>query len=224
MTDPNGNPVLTLTNGQTLSGFGIVTGLVATVSGTTLAPGSASSVGTLTVTPANGNTGDASTLNGTLLLSLNRTNAQTSSSVVFASGNTATYGGTLAVTNIGPALHVGDVFQLFPSAVTTFASVSLATNDASGSAYTWNNNVASAGSVTVASVTSPINPNPPTIGFSLSGHTLNLAWPTNAGWLLQAQTNQLGTNWVTVPGSGSVTNLSIPVNTNGSVFYRLMYP
>jgi hypothetical protein len=48
------------------------------------------------------------------------------------------------------------------------------------------------------------------------------------GWTLQVQTNSLssglGTNWVTVPGSTTVTNVSIPVNaSDDSVFYRLMY-
>lgn len=67
------------------------------------------------------------------------------------------------------------------------------------------------------------------VTFSTSGGNLNLAWPSDhLGWTLQVQTNTLstglGTNWVTVPGSTTVTNMSIPVNTlDGSVFYRLMY-
>jgi hypothetical protein len=75
----------------------------------------------------------------------------------------------------------------------------------------------------------PINPLPGTIQVSASGSTLSLAWPTNAGWLLQAQTNSaqvgLGTNWVTLPGSGSITNLSIPMSlTNRATFYRMVHP
>ncbi|HEY1789809.1 MAG TPA: autotransporter-associated beta strand repeat-containing protein [Verrucomicrobiae bacterium] len=74
-----------------------------------------------------------------------------------------------------------------------------------------------------------INPLPGTVGFSVSGGALNLAWPTNAGWLLQAQTNSvrvgISSNWVTVPGSDSMTNLSVPVSpANGATFYRLIYP
>jgi hypothetical protein len=62
-----------------------------------------------------------------------------------------------------------------------------------------------------------------------NGH-VNLSWPSDhKGWRLQVQTNSvstgLGTNWVTVPGSTSLTNLSIPVDpANGAVFYRLVYP
>jgi hypothetical protein len=65
--------------------------------------------------------------------------------------------------------------------------------------------------------------------FSASGGNLNLSWPPDhLGWTLQVQTNSLssglGTNWVTVPGSTTVTNVSIPVNaSDDSVFYRLMY-
>jgi autotransporter-associated beta strand protein len=75
----------------------------------------------------------------------------------------------------------------------------------------------------------PINPLPGTIQVSVSGSTLNLGWPTNAGWLLQAETNSLqhglGTNWVTIPGSDAITNVSIPMSsTNGSTFYRMVHP
>ncbi|HMD54795.1 MAG TPA: hypothetical protein VKJ65_09625, partial [Phycisphaerae bacterium] len=123
----------------------------------------------------------------------------------------------------------GDTFQLFPSAVTSFAGVSLATTDASGNIYSWNNQVNVNGSITVASVTSAINPLPGTIQVSLSGNTLKLGWPTNAGWLLEAQTNSLasglGTNWALVSGSSSVTNMTITINpTNGAVFYRMQHP
>jgi hypothetical protein len=56
-----------------------------------------------------------------------------------------------------------------------------------------------------------------------------LAWPTNAGWILQEQTNSLstglGTNWVDVPGSESITSTNIAVNpASPSVFYRLHHP
>jgi hypothetical protein len=199
-----------------------VTGLVASLSGSTVMPGSASAVGTLTVAGDSG----ASTLGGNLLLNLNRTNSQTSSQLVFNTG-TVTYGGTLSVTNVGPALHVGDTFHLFPSAITSFAGVSLATTDASGNIYSWNNQVSVNGSITVASVTSAINPNPGSIQIRLSGNTLSLAWPTNGGWILQTNsTGLLDANaWFPYPGSTSLTNLNVIVPPGQSnVFFRLVYP
>jgi hypothetical protein len=78
--------------------------------------------------------------------------------------------------------------------------------------------------------------NPTNVTFSVntvgSTKTLNLGWPADhLGWILQAQTNTLGkglgTNWVDVPGSSSVTNESVTVGTGTntpSVFYRLRKP
>jgi len=63
-----------------------------------------------------------------------------------------------------------------------------------------------------------------------SGGQFQVSWPAaNLGWLLQAQTNSLATglrsNWVTVPGSGSVTSVNISIDpANGSVFLRLVSP
>lgn len=81
-----------------------------------------------------------------------------------------------------------------------------------------------------AGTTPVVNTAPTNIVVSVSGNQLTLAWPAdNTGWQLQAQTNApgagLGTNWVNVGGSTGVNSLVIPMNTtNGSVFYRLVYP
>jgi autotransporter-associated beta strand protein len=70
----------------------------------------------------------------------------------------------------------------------------------------------------------------PTLSNSVSGSTLTLSWPADhLGYSLQSQTNSLSsgltTNWVTVPGSGSVTTTNLPIsNGNPTVFYRLVYP
>jgi fibronectin-binding autotransporter adhesin len=202
----------------TLTGNGAINGDLQADPGSTTAPGTASTVGTLTVT-------NDINLGGNLLLTLNRTNVQNCSQLTTVFG-TITYGGTLSVTNVGPVLHVGDVFQLFPSAVSAFTGISLTTTDASGYVYAWTNNVAVDGSVAVASVTSPINPHPPVLRSSLTGRTLTLSWPTNAGWTLQMQTNSLAvglrTNWVDVPGSSLVTSTNITIGvTNPSVFFRM---
>jgi autotransporter-associated beta strand protein len=216
----NENESLTVFTGQTLRGDGEINGGLVASAGSTVAPGTLTSVGTFTV---NNNV----TLAGNLFLKLNRTNSQTSDQLVSTTGTIA-YGGTLTVSNSGPALQVGDTFQLFPSAVAAFAGISLPTTDASGNSYTWNNNIGVNGSITVATVSS-VNPLPGRLQFSVSGNTLSLSWPTNSGWLLQVQTNSLatglGTNWVTVPGSASVTSTNISINPAvGAAFYRLTPP
>lgn len=216
-----GDTTLTLYGGQTLLGDGNINGNVASLPGSVVAPGGNTTVGRLTVT-------NNITLNGNLTLSLNRTNAQTSSSLASVLG-TITYGGTLTVTNFGPALHAGDVFHLFPSAVTTFSGFNLATTDANGYTYTWQNNVAIDGSVTVTGAVPSVNPLPGPIQFNVSGTSLSLSWPTNLGWILQTQTNPLSvglwTNWMDVSNSSQVTSTNISVNpANGGVFFRLRHP
>jgi hypothetical protein len=61
-----------------------------------------------------------------------------------------------------------------------------------------------------------------------AGDQLTLTWPAErTGWTLQTQTNALaiglGTNWSDVPGSTATNVFSLPLNTNGCVFYRLIY-
>ncbi|MDB6018241.1 MAG: hypothetical protein JWR19_2730 [Pedosphaera sp.] len=209
---------LTLRSGQTLLGNGSLNGKLITAAGSILTPGP--SIGTLTVT-------NDIVLGGSLLLELNRTQAQTSDRLNTILG-TITGGGTLLVTNIGPALQAGDTFQLFSSAVSGFTTVNLPGTNSFGNTYNWTNKLALNGSIQILTVV-PANPLPGKIQFNVSGNTLSLSWPTNAGWLLQAQTNALNvglsTNWVTVPGSDLMTGTNITINpTDGVVFYRLIFP
>jgi hypothetical protein len=67
----------------------------------------------------------------------------------------------------------------------------------------------------------------------VTGNTLQLSWGAeyiNTGWLLQVQTNPpsssgLSANWVNVAGSDVTNQIFATISqTNGSVFYRLIYP
>jgi hypothetical protein len=75
-----------------------------------------------------------------------------------------------------------------------------------------------------------VNTSPTNIVFAASGGNLTLNWPSDhTGWQLQVQTNDLSvgisTNWVDVSGSTTTNQIVVPINlTNGSVFYRLVYP
>ena len=148
---------LTLNSGQTLGGSGTVNGNVIASSGSTIAPGT--SVGTLTVA---GNV----TLGGGMTMELNRSLTPNSDRLV-TSGGSITGGGTLTTTNIGPALQVGDTFQVFASGVSGITANLQTVDVLNGVTYTWNNNIASSGAITVASVT-PIGQ--PTLGVSQSGN------------------------------------------------------
>jgi hypothetical protein len=81
------------------------------------------------------------------------------------------------------------------------------------------------GPISVVDVTGITSVTPPSLVFSTSGG-LSLSWPADhIGWRLEAQTNGLNsTNWATVVNSTITNEASIEITTNGSVFFRLVYP
>ena len=212
--------VLNLGSGaaQALSGSGTVWGSVFATGGgvATINPGD--STGTLTVT-------NALTLaaNTVVNMELNRTNAQNADRI-----NAATYvggGAVVNVTNRGPTLLSGSIYQLFGGAVTGLGAVNLPATSADGSiTYVWANNIAGNGTITLIS---GLNPNPAPITTVVTGSTLELNWPADRkGWTLQAQTNSLNigisATWFNVAGSTATNQMFMPiVPGNPTVFYRL---
>jgi hypothetical protein len=84
-------------------------------------------------------------------------------------------------------------------------------------------------SVSVRDVTGIVETNVINVQSTVTNGMMQLTWPPDhAGWTLQQQTNNLttglGTNWVNVSGSTAVNSESIPITTNGCVFFRLTYP
>jgi autotransporter-associated beta strand protein len=214
---------VTVYSGGTLGGIGTLRSNLLANAGATVTPGSPGAIGTLTVsgTITNG---------GTILMKLNRTNAQPSDLLSSAKTITITGNGTLTVTNLGPALQAGDSFQLFNQAVSGFAVTNLPVMDANNNLlYTWTNEVAINGSIQVLTALPAVNTMPTNIMVQTSGANLALSWPLDhTGWTLQAQTNSvavgLSTNWVDVPDSSVTNQMIIPINpTNDCVFFRLVY-
>ncbi len=211
--------LVTLSSSQTLKGGGTIRGSVNAPANSVILPGDG--VGVLTVT-------NAITLGGTVLMELNNSLVTATNDRIVAAA--ISYGGTLTVTNVGPALAVGQSFQLFSGPRNgAFAAVNLPTNGANSLAYTWTNKLSVDGSIQVLTVTGGVNTNPPPIITSLNGTTLTLSWPTNSGWTLQMQTNRLstgiGTNWVDyVPGTTGITTTNLTVDpAKPAVFFRLKY-
>ena len=215
------NGVNTFTGGTTVSngvlgGTGTLASAVTLTSGTTLAPGA--SVGTLTV---NGNL----SIGGNLAIEVNKSLAPSNDLVVVSGVLTNAGTGTVTVTNLGPALTVGDKFTLFSQPVLNGAALTITSVGA-----TWTNNLAVDGSITALTVTGGVATNPTNITSSLSGNQLTLSWPADhQGWFLQTQTNSravgLSSTWFDVTGS-SATNLSVITITPGepTVFFRLRNP
>jgi len=138
---------------------------------------------------------------------------------------TLTYGGTIIVTNLGPALSAGDRFTLFrPAGNGDFDNVILPVLPGG---FGWVTNLTVDGSISIVQV---LNPNPTNITTQVSGGNLTLTWPADhTGWELQAQTNALnvglGANWYVVAGSTATNQWVVPINTaNAAVFYRLALP
>lgn len=214
---------VTVVSGATLSGNGVLGAAVTINAGGTLSPG------TNTVTPnavvstltVNNNL----TLNGSLVVAVNKNLAQSNSMAVVSGVLTNGGTGTVTITNLGSALVAGDSFQVFSQPLLNGNALTIV----SSGGVTWSNSLAVDGTIKVLTATPPINPLPGVVQVNLSGAQLSLSWPTNLGWILQAQTNALSaglnTNWVNVPGSTSVTNIIVGMDpTKGAVFYRLMHP
>jgi autotransporter-associated beta strand protein len=195
----------------TLGGNGTLSGPVTLNAGTTFAPGaSAGSVGTLTIN-------NSLTNGGNLAIEVNKS-LSPSNDLVVVSGlliNTGT--GTLTVSNLGPAVAVGDKFTLFSKPMQNGAAVIV-----SGARANWINNLAVDGSITVGSLIPS-----PTLNFTRTGNSLQFTWTDSFNsFKLQSQTNSLasglGANWADYPGGGtSPVTVTIGM-TNGAVFFRLL--
>jgi hypothetical protein len=132
-----------------------------------------------------------------------------------------TYGGSLVVTNIGSTpLANGDQYQLFSFSGTesgNFNSITIL--PANGLTGSFN---PATGVLTITGT--PIPTTPTNLLVSVTGGQINLSWPTNyLGWSLQMQTNNLSTNWITVPGSWLLTSTNYPLLNWQTVFFRMFY-
>ena len=96
--------------------------------------------------------------------------------------------------------------------------------------YGWRGTLVNSGNQISLANVAVVSTVSPQMSATPNGQQLQLFWPqANTGWRLQVQTNAfnagLGTNWVDVPSAVSTNQITLPIGTtNGSVFYRLVYP
>lgn len=178
-------------SGQTLEGAGMIRGKNVIVNlGGTIAPGTISTVGTLTVTNNNSTNLAILTLNGTTSMNINR--GSTPNASLILTRGTNNFGGTLNVNNVGAALQAGDTFTLFTSSLNNgaFTTVNL---PALTGGLTWNNTLAANGKITVVAPVVPPTVSPVITNFSLVGGTNILLNGTNgqsgATYYLMMSTN-----------------------------------
>jgi autotransporter-associated beta strand protein len=213
-------PSLTLGAGQTIMGNGVLVGPLTAGVGSTVSPGA--SAGTLTVA---GNI----VLGGTNTMEIDRTaNTNDLLRATNTVATTITYGGTLKLVTLTGTITATNSFKMF-SASNYNGSFSAITPATPGVGLGWNTNTLTADGI--LRVISTVNSTRTNITFTVNGGTqLNLIWPVDhIGWRLQSQSNALGkgltTNWTDVPGSTTNSSMNFPVGrTNGSVFFRMIYP
>jgi autotransporter-associated beta strand protein len=156
----------TLASGQTLAGRGTIRGNLIVGAGGTLAPGP--SLVTLTVT--NG----AVTLQplSTTIMDINRASSATSD--LIRGDTNITYGGTLNLSNLGPALLVGDSFKLF-TATNYLGSFSTILPPQPGQGLRWDTGqLNSAGITDGGTLKVALLPQPVVTNASLSGGNINI--------------------------------------------------
>lgn len=210
---------VTVNSGATLGGDGTIGGSVTLNAGATLSPGA--SVGTLSI-------GGDLILAGDVSVEINKSLSPTSDKVNVTGAITHTGGGTLTVTNLGPALQAGDSFQIFNKPVANGDSIVIA-----GGEVSWTNKLAVDGSIAVlsAGVPPPVPATNLTIravgagSFALGG----LGAP-NSAYYVYASTNITlpMSNWwligVTNSDPGGLIQFVDTAATNAQRFYRFGQP
>lgn len=175
----------TTNNVGLLAGSGSIAGPVFVQTNGSIGGGSTSAIGTLTVN-------NSLTVNGNVFIRVNKSlSPAQSNDMISVSGTLANIrSGTVTVTNLGPALQVGDTFTLFNQALTGGATLSV-----TGGGMVWTNMLAINGTIQALAAVSTIIPltNSPAItNFSLSGANVVLSGTngqTGATAYLLATTN-----------------------------------
>jgi hypothetical protein len=198
--------------GGLLVGNGSITGPVTVNPGGAIETGTTNAIGTLTLA-------NTLTLSGNTIAKIN---AASTASDLFSGQTAVTYGGTLTVANLAGTPALGNSFTLFSPGASSGNFSSIIGSPGAGLAYSFANGVLSV-------VKGPAL-NSTNIVFSVASNVLSLSWPADhLGWVLQMQTNSistgLGTNWVNVSGSTSVTRTNITINlSDPTAFFRLKSP
>ncbi len=208
------NASFVLQVGQKLMGNGTVLGNVNALG--TLSPGA--SVGSLT------NDGSL-TLAGNIEIEVDKSLSPGSSNDLITVTGSLTHSGGASVTvvNLGPALAVGDSFQIFSKAVTSGGTVSV-----TGGGATWANNLAADGSIAVTALAPPAVP-ATNVTIQASGpdsYLLGGSGAASSVYDVYAATNIAipVSNWWKIGSTnstaGGVIQFLDPQATNAQRFYR----
>lgn len=202
----NGGPVTVNATGA-LGGSGTNLGPVSVLAGGSIAPGR-SGIGTLTLSSTLALDAAAVTV-----MEINRTNAQNADLLVAAAIPLA---GNLTVVNVGPALQVGDTFDLFDGAISGgFTSSNLPAFTQPN--YVWDTSLLqSQGIIKVALNSLPLLPLLIT-DLDVNSTNLVLTWNSYPGLLYTAEYSTTLTNWsvaeANIPANGATNSTSHALST-----------
>ena len=213
---------LALASGQAFKGVGTLNGKLNSPANTTVSPGTSTTAALINLK------GDT-TLRGTTIMDLTKTNATLAADKLAVTG-TLDLGGALTVSLASNTnLAAGNKFTLF-TATTAFVNAFSATNlPVLPAGLAWSNSIVSTSWNIEVIATEPAER--PVLTNTVTGNQLALAWSTAySSYVLQGQTNPttvgLLTNsaaWGLVPGV-SGNQVTLPIDpANGSVFFRLLH-
>ena len=177
-----------LTAGQTLSGSGVITGAVTSVTGSIIAPGSPTAVGVMTIA------GNVS-LGGTTTLKVTQSPTATNDVLLVNNSGTLTLGGTLTISVLGGSLAANDTFTLFNAAGGISGTFAVTNLPSPGPNLGWDTSNLAAGVLTVIATSTPT---PHITHIGVSGTTLTLT----------ATNGQDGGQFILL----GTTNLTKPIN------------
>ena len=150
--------------------------------------------------------------------------ASTTIPLIAASNVTVSGSCTVKITGAN-GLVAGNSYPLVSYAGTLSGSF---TNLQLQTPYGWRGTLAQVGKQIVLTSVAVVATAQPQVNVTANGSQLQLAWPSDhTGWRLLMNTNLTNPNWTDVSSNlVMLTNqISLPVVvTNGSVFYRLVYP
>lgn len=205
----------TVVSAGTLSSTTTNGGSVVVLPGAWLAPGTPSAIGTMTIN-------NGLTLGGNLAVKVNKMAIQPNDLVAVPGGANNTNNGIVMVSNLGPALNVGDTFTLFSQAVLGGDTLSVL-----GGGVIWTNKLALDGTISVLAtgVPAPAVRNTAFVNASTFVFRGNGGYP-GAPFAVLSSPDLTSSNWTVVAtgnfdntGAFSVTNLLAP--TLPKMFYRL---
>ena len=212
----NAASAVTVVSNATLAGTGTINGPVTVNALGTLAPGTNAAIGTLAL---NGGL----TLNGNLFFKVKKLVAQSNDFATVSGALTNGGTGTLTVTNLGPALAVGDKFTLFNKALTNGAALTVT---GGGSGVLWSNRLALDGSIIVAPSAPPTIITQPTTRAVAQGSSATLSVTASTVTGVTNYLWQMNSNTITASNiSGATTNSALTI-TNFQVgnvgYYRVV--